>query len=135
MADDLKNEIAAAYRRLPPEHQTGLGELRQLILDVATEVGAAPVQEVLRWGQPGFLPARTQDGTTIRLGSSADGEHFAIYFHCQSTVLSDFQDLFPNDFRYDGRRGILFAPGEDLQHDKLRLCIGHALRYHLLKRA
>lgn len=127
--------VGAAFADVPAEHRPGLLELRDLILDVAEEVGAAPVQEVLRWGQPSYVSARPRESTTVRLGSSNDGEHFALYFHCQSSVLRDFQGMFPTDFRYDGNRAILFRPGEDLQKDKLRLCIGDALSYRAKKPA
>ncbi len=131
MTADLDTEVAEAFDALPAEHRAGLLELRELILEVAEDVGAAPVHEVLRWGQPSYLAAQPRESTTIRLGSSGDGEHFALFFHCQSSVLPEFRAMFPNEFRYDGNRAILFGPGEDLQKDRLRLCIGHALRYRI----
>jgi hypothetical protein len=84
--------------------------LRALILDVADEVGAAPVHEALRWRQPSYLSARPGESTAVRLGSSGDGRHLALLFHSRSTVVRDFRDRFPDDFRYDGNRGILFRP-------------------------
>lgn len=121
--------VAEAFAALPAEHRPGLLELRTLIYDVAEEVGAAPLHEVLRWGQPSYLSARPAEGTTVRLGAHRDRRYFTLYFHCRSTVLGDFRSIFPDEFRYDGVRGILFLPEDDLQKDKLRLCIGHALRY------
>lgn len=125
-----RDDVAEAFAALPAEHRDTLLRLRALILDVADDVGAAPVRETLRWGQPSYLSARTADSTAVRLGSTSDGRHVALLFHCRSTVVRDFRDMFPNDFRYDGNRGILFRAGDALQEDKLRLCIGHALRYH-----
>ena len=123
-------EVSDVFAALQAEHREGLLELRALILDVAEEVGAAPVHESLKWGQPSYRSVRPRESTPIRLGSNAsDTRHFGLFFHCRSTVLLDFQSSFPTEFRYDGNRGILFQPGEDLQTDKLRLCIGHALRY------
>jgi len=133
VTQDPTEEVAAAFGTLPADHRTGLLELRALILEVAEEVGAAPVQEALRWGQPSYRSVRPRESTTVRLGSSKDREHFGLYFHCQSTVLRDFQGLFPNDFRYDGYRAILFRPGEDLQTEKLRLSISHALQYRVAR--
>lgn len=131
MTPDQSEEVAEAFAALPAEHRDGLLKLRALILDVADEVGAAPVQEALRWGQPSYLSARPRECTTIRLGASSDRRHFALYFHCQSTVLPVFRSMFPSEFRYDGNRGILFRPGENLHEDKLRLCISHALQYRV----
>lgn len=133
MTKEPTEEVAAAIGALPAEHRVGLLSLRELIFEVGEEVATAPVQEVLRWGQPSYLAARSKESTTVRLGSSKDRQHFGLYFHCQSTVLSDFQAAFPDDFRYEGNRAILFLPGEDLQTDKLHLCIGHALQYRVAK--
>jgi hypothetical protein len=129
MIPDQNAQVAEAFAALPVEHRDGLSQLRALILDVARDVGAAPVQEMLRWGQPSYVSARPRECTTIRLGSTRDRRHFALFIHCQSTVLQVFRSMFPSEFRYDGNRAILFLPGEDLQKDKLRLCIGHALQY------
>ncbi len=131
----MSDEVAAAFAAMPPDHRTELLRLRQLILDVAEEVGAAPVQEVLRWGQPSYLSSRPRESTAIRLGSREDEGCFALLFHCQSTVVPQFRDMFPTGFRIEGRRGLLFRPGEDLQEDKLRLCIAHALQYRVKDRA
>lgn len=111
--------------------QSGLNQLRGLILTTAAalpDVGA--VAETTKWGQPSFAPKRPRTGTPLRLGQPKSGG-FAIYAHCQTTVILDFRALFPDDFAYDGNRGVLFdAPG-DIQPDKLRLLVGAALRYHL----
>lgn len=130
---DLTREIGAAFAALPERHRPGLMELRSLIFEVADEVGAAPVNEVLRWGQPSYLSARPRESTATRLASTRDRLHFGLFFHCRSTVIEEFRAQFPTDFRYDGNRGILFRPGEDLTHDKLRLCIAHALRYRVAR--
>jgi hypothetical protein len=134
-ADVPVQEVAEVFAAFPAGHRRGLLELRTLILDVAEEVGAAPVHEALRWGQPSYQSVRPHESTTIRLGANAsDTRHFRLFFHCRSTVLRDFRSSFPTEFRYDGDRAILFLPGEDLQADKLRLCIGHALRYRAVGR-
>ena len=46
-------------------------------------------------------------------------------------MISGFQTLFPQDFRYDGTRAVLFRALDDLDADKLTLLIARALTYHL----
>ena len=131
MSPNPPPDVAAAFADLPDDHLESLLTLRSLILDVAEKVGAAPVNETLKWGQPNYLSARPRESTATRLGSTKDLEYFGLFFHCESTVIPEFEGLFPNDFRYDGTRAILFRPGDDLQTEKLRLCIAHALRYQV----
>ena len=88
----------------------------------------------MKWGQPSYLTTKTKAGSTVRLGLPKTGG-FAIYTHCQTSLMSDFQTLFPDDFVYEGNRAIHFQSEEDLQADKLRLLIKAALTYHLKKDA
>ncbi len=125
------DRVAEAFAGFPDEHRATLDSLRSLIFDVADEVGAAPLTEELKWGQPSYRSARPRESTPIRLASTADGDFVALLAHCQSSVIPDFRAMFPADFRFDGDRAILFRPGEDLQPNRLRLCIEHALRYRV----
>lgn len=105
--------------------------LRGLIFETAAATPAVgPVFETLKWGQPAYLTQQTKAGTTLRLGQPKTGG-FAIYVHCQTTVISDFRALFPDDFAYDGNRAVLFRDRGDIDDDKLRLLILAALTYHL----
>jgi hypothetical protein len=105
--------------------------LRDLILDVAAKTPAiGPIEETLKWGQPAFLPNTTKSGTTIRLGLPKTGG-FAIYVHCQTSLIADFQTHFPREFSYEGNRAILFSDMESIKPDLLRLFIHNALTYHL----
>lgn len=122
-------EVAAALGAAPEPQRTALGRLRQLVFDVADEVGAAPVREELTWGQPSYAATHRQESTPIRLAMVADGERFGMFFHCLSSVVRDFRATFPDDFDFDGNRGIVFRPGDDLQLDRLRLCVERALTY------
>lgn len=122
-------EVQAAFDAAPEPQRTALRRLRQLVFDVADEVGAAPVREELKWGQPSYTAAHRHESTPVRLAMVTDDERFGLFCHCQSSVVPDFRAAFPDDFDYDGNRGILFRPGDDLQLDRLRLCVEHALTY------
>lgn len=107
--------------------------LRSLIFEIAThlpEVGE--IEETLKWGQPSYLTSKPKSGSPIRLGIPKTGG-FGIYTHCQTTLISDFQNLFPDDFTYEGNRAIHFNSGDDIPFDKLRMFISSALTYHIKK--
>jgi len=105
--------------------------MRDLIFDVAAETeGVGALQETLKWGQPAYLTPETKSGSTIRLGAPKDGG-LALYAHCQTTIISDFRGLFPDEFTYEGNRAVRIAEGDDLKPCALSLLIKSALTYHV----
>ncbi|MBL4807218.1 MAG: DUF1801 domain-containing protein [Rhodobacteraceae bacterium] len=103
--------------------------LRQLIFDVASEnPDIGDISETLKWGQPSYTTVK-KSGSPIRLGVPKPGG-FAIYCHCQTTLINDFAALFDRDFKFDGNRAVLFADGETPDLEKIRLLILAALTYH-----
>lgn len=125
------SDVATRFAAFPAQARTGLLALRALIFDTAQatpEVGA--ILETLKWGQPAYLTPETKSGSTIRLGVPKQGG-FALYTHCQTTLISDFRSIFPDDFAYEGNRAIHFCDAEMPPPDKLRLLISSALTYHI----
>ncbi len=126
-------KIAATFEGFPAETKPGLLALRDLILDTAAQTpGVGRIEETLKWGQPAYLTPETKSGSTIRLAPTKSGG-FALYTHCQTTILSDFQAIFPTDFSYEGNRAVHFTPDQDLPLDQLSGLIASALTYHLKK--
>lgn len=124
-------DVEAKFASFPEPARAGLLALRGLIFETAKttpDIGA--LQERLKWGQPAYLTPETRSGSTIRLGLPKQGG-FALYTHCQTTILSDFRNLFPDDFVYEGNRAIHFKDSKALPFEKLRLLIHSALTYHL----
>jgi len=122
--------VERAFSAFPDEVKNGLLYLRALIFDVAAQTeGVGRLEETLKWEQPAYLTPETKAGSTIRLGCPKTGG-FSIYVHCQTSIVSDFRALFPNDFDYVGNRAIHFATAEDLPVEKLELFIKSALTYH-----
>ncbi len=57
-----------------------------------------------------------------------------MYFHCQTDLVATFRELYPDEFRYDGNRCILFKAADAIPEQPLRHCLALALTYHLNKR-
>ena len=53
----------------------------------------------------------------------------ALFAHCQTTIISDFAAQFGADFWIEGNRAVVFPTTADIQPEKLRLMVAHALRY------
>jgi hypothetical protein len=96
--------------------------LRELI---ARESDGLEVQECLRWGQPSYIAPK---GSMLRIGIAKSGD-VAIFAHCQTTIISDFAAQFGADFQIEGNRAVVFSNTSDIQPEKLRLLVSHALRY------
>ncbi len=127
-------DVAAKFASYPAPARTALLALRSLIFDTAAETpGVGQLEETLKWDQPAYLTPETRSGSTIRLGLPKQGG-FAIYTHCQTTLIADFQGAFPDDFDYEGNRAIRFSDGETPPLDQLRLFVRSALTYHLGQR-
>ena len=125
------SNVERTFAEFPDDARRGLLQLREMIFDVAARSeGVGKIHETLKWGQPAYLTTETKSGSTIRLGLPKQGG-IAIYTHCQTTLLSDFQTLFPDDFAYEGNRAIHFETGAELPLDRLALLVRNALTYHL----
>lgn len=123
--------VAARFDALPEADRMALLSVRKLIFDTAAQTpGVGPLLETLKWGQPAYLTQQSKSGTTIRLACPHPGG-FALYTHCQTSVISDFRALFPQDFCYEGNRAVHVSNEEPLPLGRLGLLIATALTYHL----
>jgi len=106
--------------------------LRQLVLDTASETdGKNPVEETLKWGEPSYV---TKGGSTLRIDwKPSRPDHYALYFHCRTSLIDTFKELYGETFTFDGNRAIVFHESDDLPVDELRHCIALTLTYHSRK--
>ncbi|KZY39690.1 hypothetical protein A3731_13150 [Roseovarius sp. HI0049] len=127
----MSDAVRDVIYRYPPEARDGVLALRRLIFDVARglpEIG--PLDETLKWGQPAYLPRTPRTGSTLRAGLHKDAQ-FALFAHCQTTIISSYARAFPGWDRLDGNRAVLFdAPGQ-IEPERLSYLVRHALTYHL----
>ena len=127
----IPDQIAAVIATAPKEAQPGLWALRDLILKTAADLPhVGRVEECLKWGQPAFTTPDTKFGSTLRIGCPKSGG-FALYAHCQTTIMSDFATAFPGMDRMDGNRAILFRDEGDIDPARHSQLIAHGLQYHL----
>lgn len=126
--------VAAVFAAYPAASRKRLLALRELVFDVAARTdGVGPLTETLKWGQPSYLTLETRSGTTVRIDRLKTGDGYAIYFHCQSGLVPKFRELYPDTFRFEGKRALTFEPGDRLPLRALRHCIALALTHHLRK--
>ena len=126
--------VAAVFKAYPADLRRRLMGLRELVFKTAAgTAGVGSLTEALKWGQPSFLTTETGSGTTVRIDRLKKSDGYAIYFHCQSGLVSQFKELYPDTFRYEGKRAIVFDAKDRVPVKALRHCIGLALTHHLRK--
>jgi Domain of unknown function (DU1801) len=125
--------VRAAFAAFPPDVRRASMHVRALIFETAAATpGVGPIEERLRWGEPAYLTSATRSGSTVRLGwHPSKRDECQVLFHCRTTLVERFRTLFPNDFRFEGQRAIVFACDASPPRDALRHCIALALTYHL----
>lgn len=132
-ADPAVARIFASY---PAPVRAKLRKLRELIFSTAKRTpGVGALEETLKWGQPSYLTTETKSGSTIRLDAikSTPG-NYALYFHCQTTLVETFKEKFGPTFRYEGNRALIFSASDKMPETELRECIALALTYHSKKK-
>lgn len=127
--------VAAIFEAYPPAIRKRLAALRALVLETAAATdGVGRLTETVKWGQPSYLTEETGSGTTVRIDRLKAGDGCAIYFHCQSGLVDEFRQLYPDTFRFQGNRAIVFEATEALPARALGHCIALALTHHARKR-
>ena len=97
--------------------------------------GVGRLEEALRWGQPSYLTTDSRSGSTIRLGwAKSPQDRYAMYFHCQTTLVDTFKEMYRSEFRFEGNRSIVFDGDDEIPFEELSHCISLALTYHLDKK-
>jgi hypothetical protein len=124
------------FKNQTTEMKTALMFLRDLVLDTArTTEGVGPIEEALRWDQLSFITSQTKSGSTIRIDAlSSDPNKYALYVHCQSGLVDEFRNRYPNQMTFVDQRSIVFTLGQPLPLAELKHCISLALTYHLRKK-
>jgi hypothetical protein len=129
-------KVAAVFETYPKEIKTKLMFLRQLIFDVASKTdGVGELEETLKWGQPSYLTTKSKSGSLVRIDQiKSQEEKYAVYFHCQTTLVDTFKEMYRDQFESGGNRSIIFGVKDRVPVAALSHCVSMALTYHLNKR-
>jgi hypothetical protein len=127
--------VAAVFAAYPARTRTKLLALRRLILETAAATpGVGALQETLKWGQPSYLTRESRSGSTIRIDrippENGGPERYALYVHCQTTLVATYRQLYRDELTFGGNRSILLDVGRPLPKAALKHCIALALTYH-----
>jgi Domain of unknown function (DU1801) len=121
--------VKAKYDSFGAETGPKLLRLRELAHETADRIGAGPLTESLKWGQPAFsTPGKT--GSTFRLDEIKNGNgKYALYFLCQTTLIGGFRELYSDRFNFEGNRAIVFEPDRPYEEADIAHCLALAMTY------
>ena len=132
MSPFKNTSVASKFESYPPVVRRRLLALRELVFRTARahpEVGE--LEETLKWGEPAYV-TKNGAGSTVRMDWKAKNPNrYAMYFHCQTNLVESFRSMFPNDFKFEGNRALVFEVEERVPLDALSVCIAASLTYHL----
>ncbi len=132
----FKNKnVESTFRDYPSNIQERLLTIRELIFNVAEESNeVGEIEETLKWDNPSYLTSKPKSGTTIRLSGLESLEHkYAISVHCQTSLISEFKELYP-DLEYEGNRSIILDIRKKLPIAAIERFVYLALTYHYRKK-
>lgn len=129
-------DVAAVFNSYPKKIRAKLMFLRKLILETADSIEeVGEIEETLKWGEPSYLTPKTKSGSTVRINrKKGQEEQYAIYFKCTANLVPAFKEKYPQEFKFEGDRSIVFNIDDKIPNKKLKKCIALALTYHRNKK-
>lgn len=126
-------EAKKLISKYPKLVQERLLFIRTLIFELATELELVKeLTEALKWGEPSYL---ANGGSTIRLGWSAKNpSQYGIYYTCTTKLGPHFKKIYPDTFKFEKNRAIIFDLKEAIPVDELKQCLTLALTYKYTKK-
>ncbi|MGJ8655624.1 MAG: DUF1801 domain-containing protein [Akkermansiaceae bacterium] len=124
--------VEGVYDSYPESVRSAMFALRDLIYTSAQKLGGAGgIMESLKWGEPSY---KSRSGSALRIHwKRGDPEFFRMFFHCQTSLVETFREIYPDVFDYEGNRAIRFKVGDEIDLVSLGHCVELALSYHSIK--
>ncbi len=128
-------EVESTFDSYPGKVREKLLYIRERIFQLAEESDEiGEIEETLKWENPSYLTYGPKSGTTIRLSElRSDGERYAVFVHCQTSLVSEFKEMYPK-LTYDGNRSIIFDINHEMPLETIEHFIYLALTYHYRKK-
>lgn len=124
-------EVFDTFERYPSAVSEKILSLRQLIFEAAVELDLEDLEETLKWGEPSYV---TKNGSTVRIAwRKSFPDEVGMFFHCKTTLVDTFKEVYQDQFRFEGNRAILFKLDDAIPEDALKHCIALSLTYHDIK--
>lgn len=128
----MKNQdIWVKFSNYPSRAYSQLQHIENMIFSLAKVNGLGKVKTSLKWGEASYL---VEGGSAIRIDwKNKQPSVVKVMFHCQTSLVSTFKELYPNAFHYEGNRAVLVPLSASVTNSPLAECILLALTYKHVK--
>ncbi len=127
----MEKVIKDKFDSYPEAAKNYLMAIRALIFAVGKKEKVGTITEALKWGQ---LSYACRLGSPIRIDWSPKApDNVSLYFHCQTTLVDTFRELYKDSLNFVGNREIVISLSAPIPVEQLSVCISLALRYHRIK--
>ncbi len=131
----MQTNIENSYARFETETRADLLAIRGMVLNVAkANETIGELEETLKWGEPSYLTPKTKSGSTLRLGQTKTDSKPALFVNCQTTLVDEVRELYPDIFSYEGTRGVVLKSAPEDVAQELEHIIALVLTYHARKK-
>ena len=123
--------VEKKFYEFPEPRRELLFDLRETIYGVSeADQRIGYLSEELRWGDPSYITAQTNSGSSVRLGLFGETK-VALLFHCRTSLVEGFKQIYPNELEYSKNRAIVIDPLSIPPTEILEHCIHASLTYKL----
>lgn len=123
---EMKSEVQEKFDSYPEHIIPHMLQLRTIMYNVAENNNLGEVEETLKWGEPSYL---VKNGSAVRMDwKSKNPREYFLFFHCHTTLVDTFRELYSNSLEFQGNRAISLKVNAELPERTIRHCIELAFR-------
>ncbi|MFW1030880.1 DUF1801 domain-containing protein [Vibrio parahaemolyticus] len=127
----MNKVVKERFDEYPENARIRLEELRNLVFQIASELGLGEVDETLKWGEPSYS---VKTGSPLRMDWKLKSPNsYYLFFNCQTKLIDTFRELYSDELVFQGNRAIVLSLSKPLPETVIKSCIELALTYHQRK--
>jgi hypothetical protein len=123
----MNKEVKNTFDKYPENARAKLFEIRDLVFQIASELGLGEVDETLKWGEPSYS---VRTGSPFRIDwKSKSPNSYYLFFNCQTKLVDTFRELYGEELHFQGSRAIVLCLSTSLPKVIIKSCLMLALTY------
>ncbi|MEZ7278724.1 DUF1801 domain-containing protein [Pseudoalteromonas sp. 68 DY56-GL68] len=123
----MNKEVKNTFDKYPENARAKLFEIRELVFQIASELGLGEVDETLKWGEPSYS---VRTGSPFRIDwKSKSPNNYYLFFNCQTKLVDTFRELYGEQLHFQGNRAIALCLSTSLPKATIKSCLMLALTY------
>lgn len=127
----MDKAVEDRFDEYPDIARARLNQMRDLVFEIVSELALGEVEESLKWGEPSY---RVKTGSPFRMDWKLKApDHYYLFFHCQTTLVDTFRELYGDALEFQGNRAIVLLLSEPLPEASIKHCLELALTYQQRK--